>query len=205
MLANLLGKLFRRSVPATAGLGIRLLELVEERGSLVLDAGAMSELGAGRNWVCRAAQFLAWRERLHLLSEPDGALVLLSNSRFDQITRIRGSFSAAAGEADSDLKIAGVENRDNAPAAVPADGDHAYEPVPESAADHDDVIEVEASAASECDWFRLEVAIAEADEDEVDAQMDGLRNFVSLDRRKTPKTGYEPRVDLEEAIPEKKN
>jgi hypothetical protein len=193
MLSRLLGKLFRRSAPTAAGLGGRMLELLETRGSLVLDADALAELGAGRDWVRRVAQILAWRERLHLLSEADGAWVLLSNSQFDRITRIQASF-AAEGLAKTTVAAAGLQ------AAVPADGGSVSEPVSEAADTMDSVAEVEVSAAAECEWFRLEVAIAEMEEDELDREMAVLRNMVSPDGQKLPERRRESGVDLGAAV-----
>ncbi|MDR1534184.1 MAG: hypothetical protein LBU64_03695 [Planctomycetota bacterium] len=129
-----------------AGLSRRLLRLVGRRGGITLDAAALADPKASPGQIRQAAYFLALQEYIHLLAERDGAIVLLSNSQFDQITRIRAILpnpALAPGKTGSGKPA-------SRPAARPSEKGEGKLPAvpPPGPADGD----------SEYRWFTLEVA-----------------------------------------------
>lgn len=84
MFKRLLGKLL---VKLHRGRGRRLLAerlliSVEQLGAMALDKNALKHLGVGRKLAVRIICILLVRERMHLISDPKGRTIMLSNQEF---------------------------------------------------------------------------------------------------------------------------
>ena len=80
----------------------RLLVSVEQLGSMVFDHKLIAQLGVGRKLAIKLACHLALKERIHMLTDPRGRVVLMSNVEYERYTERR-----ANGEPEAEIHVRG--------------------------------------------------------------------------------------------------
>lgn len=74
-----------------------LARKIDESDELTLDRTLQAELGAPHRELLHTAYELALQERIHIMAENDGVVRLMSNHRFEQMTREYASTYTTAG------------------------------------------------------------------------------------------------------------
>lgn len=78
----------------------RLLISVEQLGSMIFDRTLVAQLGVGRKLGIKLACHLALKERIHMLTDPNGRVVLMSNMEYERYTERR-----ARGERETEIRV----------------------------------------------------------------------------------------------------
>lgn len=150
----------------------RLLISVEQLGAMRLDKTALIELGVNRKQAIRLTCHLLLKERIHMLTDSLGRLIVMSNPEFERSVRRRADGSheteVRLQNGVKSLKVDEVENMGEVSRLIDAVCVEAKESPPAARSESDTVVFAAAPTVTvDYDWFDVDAPSPEVGSFEV--------------------------------------
>ncbi len=140
-----------------------LLRRLEREHSLIVTGDLVAGTGVGRREFFRVVYSLVIQERMHMMTDSEGNIVLMTNTQFHRFMLRR-----------SGLRETEIRRRENAPVRRESVAERAIPAWEEETVVVDPVVAELATLSSDLGWFTLDVAPASPSQEKVPASRQSL-------------------------------